>query len=167
MGACPRALCTSGTATGPNREPGPPEGVGSRSQGEVRLPGSQATLDGSGHTPNAGSSQLPPPRTPAAEMKFGSGASHPFSGGMENAMLWVAPHPAAHFWDAGHCCRDQPENKWLTMVGRNLFFLESGHPRGGLRAMMVYGCWGGSPPQAGLVLHQSWTFFSSLPIPNP
>ena len=147
MGACPRALCTSGTATGPNQEPGPPEGVGSSSQGEVRLPGSQGSPAGSRHTPSTGSSRLPPPRTPAAEMKFGSGAIRPFSGGMENATLRVAPHPAAHFWDAGHCCRDQPENKWQAEVRRSLFCLESGHPRRGLMAMVVYGCWGGLHPK--------------------
>lgn len=117
----PRALCTSGTATGPNREPGPPEGVGSRSQGEVRLPGSQGSPAGSGHTPSAGSSRLPPPRTPAAEMKFGSGAICPFSSGMEKATLRVVSHPAAGFWDAGHRCMDQPENKWLAEVERSFF----------------------------------------------
>lgn len=144
----PRALCTSGTATGPNREPGPPEGIGSRSQGEVRLPGSQGSPAGSGHTPSAGSSRLPPPRTPAAEMKFGSGAICPFSSGMGKATLRVVSHPAAGFWDAGHRCMDQLENKWLAEVGRSLFCLESGCSCRGLMVVVVYGfCRGLHPKQ--------------------
>lgn len=57
----------------------------------------------------------------AAEMKFRSKTIRPFSGGMGNEALRVNPRPAAIFWDAGHCCREQMENKWVAEVGRSGF----------------------------------------------
>lgn len=76
--------------------------------------------------------------------------------GKRNPMGCLPTLPAACFWGAGHCCRDQTENKWLTGVGRSLFCLESGHPCRELIVTEVYGCWEGLHPKQSLFCISSW-----------